>query len=157
MVQVTLEYMIMVPVLIMQIFIFPFAANMIMDTWVDTRQQLSLQETANHLGSSIQQLYYTINRASVSSGSLTLKLDTPPTIEGFGYTITFGNATGSDTKILRITMQINQSSVEASTIVTLGHNADWQNNATYSSASVSIINATTISSDTIYLSLQGGD
>jgi hypothetical protein len=156
MVQVTLEYMIMVPVLIMQIFIFPFAANMIMNTWVDTRQQLSLQETAGHLGSTIQQLYYTINRASVSSGSLTLKLDTPPTIEGFGYTIMFGNASGSDTKVLRITMHLNQSSVEASTIVTLGQNADWLNNATYSSTSISTITATKTPSDTVYLALQGG-
>jgi|WetSurMetagenome_2_1015567.scaffolds.fasta_scaffold71827_1 hypothetical protein len=157
MVQVTLEYMIMVPVLIMQIFIFPFAANMIMNTWVDTRRELSLQETAGHLGSSIQQLYYTINRATVSSGSLTLKLDTPPTIEGYGYTITFGNASGSDTKILRIIMHLNESNVQVSTLVTLGQNAVWQNNANYSSTQVSIINATKIpSSNTIYLALQGG-
>jgi hypothetical protein len=158
MVQVTLEYMIMIPVLIAQIFIFPFAANAIMSTWVDTRQELSLQETAGHLGSSIQQLYYTINHASISSGSLTLKLDIPTTIEGHGYTITFGNATGSDTKILRLTLDLNESTVEASTLVTLGQNAVWQNNAKYSSTSISIINATKINAQpvTVSLALKGG-
>jgi len=149
--------MIMVPVLIMQIFIFPFAATMMMDTWVDSRRELVLQETAGHLGSSIQQLYYTINRASISNGSLTLKLDTPPSIEGYAYTITLHNATNSNAqaRIMNITLNLVGARGATSTLVTFGENAAWQDNALYLSNSTSI-NATKTSSGSILLSLEGG-
>ncbi len=62
--------MIMVPILILQIFLFPIAATAIMNAWSDSRMTIELQEISGHLGSSIQQLYYTMNHASISSGSI---------------------------------------------------------------------------------------
>jgi hypothetical protein len=61
--------MIMIPVLILQIFLFPITASVIMNTWADSSMTLELQETAGHMGSSIQQLYYTMNHASVPNGT----------------------------------------------------------------------------------------
>src|SRR5665647_3879903 len=80
--------MIMIPVLIMQIFLFPIAASVIMDTWGDSTMTIQLQTTAGHMGSSIQQLYYTINHGSMSDGSMKITLDVPPIINGRAYTTT---------------------------------------------------------------------
>ncbi|HJW97500.1 MAG TPA: hypothetical protein VJ529_00095, partial [Candidatus Bathyarchaeia archaeon] len=63
MVHVTIEYMIMVPVLVLQIFLFPLTANWLMTTWVDSRRNLALQDVASHLSSTIQQLYLSLNHA----------------------------------------------------------------------------------------------
>jgi len=147
----------MVPVLIMQIFLFPLTATVIMDTWVDQRRNLELQEIAGHLSSSIQQLYFTINRASISVGSLSSKLDIPTSIDNYHYTVTFRNATNpsGSTRILNITLNLLKNNVVASTIVTLGENADWNDNSVYYSNSISIINATKTPS-VIQLSLVGG-
>lgn len=142
--QVTIEYMIMVPVMIMQIFLFPIAASVIMNTWVDSRMTIELQETAGHLGSSIQQLYYTMNHASIASGSLTFELDTPPLIEGHYYNITLQNATNANTsiKIMNVTLSLAGTNDKTSTLVTLGENADWQNNVIFLSNSTTSIIAT---------------
>jgi hypothetical protein len=146
---ITIEYMIMVPVLILQIFLFPYAAQVIMNTWEDSRIDLQLEEIVGHLGSSVQQMYYTMNREVISIGSLTLKLDTPPSIVEssgeYGYTITLRNATiyadNEHAQIMNITVSLVGAKGEASTLVTLGENADW-NDSSFSSYNVSVINAT---------------
>jgi hypothetical protein len=133
--------MIMIPILIMQIFLFPLTAGWIMTTWVDSRQTLALKETASHLGSSIQQVYSALNHESISVGTVTNRMDVPPFIEGSAYT---GNAslrttfTVNSSKILDITLRLRGASVEASTSVTLGQNIEWRDslfvsNSTYAS------------------------
>lgn len=154
--QVSLEYMIMVPVLILQILIFPFAAQIVMNTWNDSRLTIELQETAGCLGSSIQQVYYTVNHGSIASGSLTVGLSTPPFIEGHYYTITFQNATQSNNavKVMNLTLSLSKTNDKTSTLVTLGENANWQNNAVFLSNSTTSI-LVTVSSGSIRLSLVG--
>ena len=158
--QVTIEYMIMVPILILQIFLFPIAAATIMGAWSNSRMTLELQEVSGHLGSSMQQLYYTMNHASISSGSLTAKLTVPTTItdgnNGYNYMITLSNATNlnSSVKVMNLTLSLIGTSGKASTLVTLGQNAYW-NNSAFKSNNISLINATK-SSGIISLSFQGG-
>jgi hypothetical protein len=151
--------MILVPVLIMQIFLFPFAAAMIMDTWTTQSRGMELQELTGHLGSQLLQLYYSINHASISSGSLTLKLETPTHIDGYPYTITMINATNPNLtdspKILKLTLNLIGADAEASTLITLGENAAWNNNAEYHSNLVGLMNATKIS-DSIWLTFEDG-
>lgn len=159
--QVAIEYMIMVPLLILLIFIFPIAAATIMGTWSNSQMTLELQEISGHLGSSIQQLYYSMNHASISSGSITAKLDVPTVVtngnNGYNYRITLSNATNpnSSVQVMNITLSLIGANGKASTIVTLGQNAIWQNNLAFKSNTVSLISATK-SSGTISLSFQGG-
>jgi hypothetical protein len=129
-VQITIEYMIMIPILIMQIFLFPLTAGWIMNTWVDSRQTLALQETASHLGSSIQQVYSALNHESISAGTVTNRLEVPPFIEGYAYT---GNATlraldpaPNSSQVLDITLRLMGGRIESTTSVTLGQNVEWQ-------------------------------
>jgi len=161
MAQISIEYMIMIPILILQIFLFPIAATAIMNAWTDSRITVQLQEVSGHLGSSIQQLYYTMNHESISSGSLTAKLDVPTVIQDgpndYNYKITLSNATNpnSSVKVMNLTLSLIGANGKASTLVTLGNNADWQNNLTFKSSNTSVISATK-SSGSISLSFQGG-
>lgn len=124
----------MVPLLILQIFLFPLTAIIIMDNWADSRRTLELQETAAHLGSTIQQLYYTVQHVG---GTMKISLDIPQTIEGLAYTVTLRNVTrldgSSQVRIMNITLNCIGADGFASTLVTLGGNTQWQTNTAFNS------------------------
>jgi hypothetical protein len=127
---VTIEYMILIPVLILQMFLFPIVVSGMMDNWVDSRQTLALQEIASHIGSSIQQVYFSLNHTSILDGTLTNQLGIPPFVEGLPYS---GNATLrgildplESNKILDITLTLQGTTVSVFTSVTLGQNVDWR-------------------------------
>jgi hypothetical protein len=160
--QITIEYMIMIPILIMQIFPFPLTAGLIMNGWVDSRRTLALKETASHLASSVQQLYSSLNHATISAGNVTNKLDTPPFIEGYPYQ---GNATLrtsldptlNSSKILDITLRLMGTSIEATGSVTLGQDVLWQNSTFMSNSTYASINAEKQSNGVIRLSFGGSE
>jgi hypothetical protein len=161
MAHVTIEYMIFVPVLILQIIAFPIAAASIMNAWSDSRMALQLQEISSDLGSSMQQLYYTMNHESISSGTITTNLNVPITIQdgnnGYNYLIRLTNATnsGSSVMVLNLTLSLIGAQGTASSIVTLGSNASWPNNSTFTSSEITQISANK-TSNTITLTFQGG-
>jgi hypothetical protein len=150
MAHITIEYMIMIPVLIMQIFLFPIAASVIMNTWGDSTTTIQLQTTAGHMGSSIQQLYYTMNHGSMSDGSMKITLDVPPIINGRAYTTTLSHVTHLDTsyQIMNVTLKIIGTQVQTSTLVTLGQNVNWTQNLAFNSTShdLSLIATKTLNS-----------
>lgn len=154
---ITLEYMIMIPVLILQIFIFPLTASVIMNTWADSSMTIELQETAGHMGSSIQQLYYTMNHASIPNGTMTITLDTPPLIQGHAYKTTLSHATHLDTssQIMNVTLKLIGTKDQTSTLVTLGQNVDWQENLTFNSTAHSLSLIAHKMSNSIWLSFGG--
>jgi hypothetical protein len=153
---VTIEYIIMVPILIMQIFLFPFAASLIMNTWVDSRRTLALQEAAGHLGSSMQQMYFYLNHTTIGAGNVTNKLDIPPFIEGYPYT---GNATlrtvldpALGSKVLEVALRFVGVGISASTMVTLGQNVEWRNSVFMSNSTSACLQAEKYDNGTIRLS-----
>jgi hypothetical protein len=160
--QVAIEYMIMIPVLILQIFLFPIVASAVMGGWTDSRMNLQLQDVAENLGSSIQQLYYSVNHATISNGSFTCKLNIPTYIsdnqKNYNYTITLGNGTNptGSAKIINLTLKIVGTNVATSRLVTLGDNIGWQSNLTTNRFLISTINITKTPSGSIWLSFIGG-
>jgi hypothetical protein len=153
--------MIMIPILIMQIFLFPLTAGWIMTTWVDSRQTLALQETASHLGSSIQQMYSALNHESISAGIITNRLEVPPFIEGYAYT---GNATlraltatPNSSQVLDITLRFMGGRISSATSVTLGQNVAWQNSTFMSNSTYASLIAEKMSNGTIRLSFGGAE
>ena len=157
MAHITIEYMIMIPVLILQIFLFPLTASAIMGTWADSSMTLELQETAGHTGSSIQQLYYTMNHESISNGSIKITLDVPPLIENRAYTTTLKHVTqtGSSYKIMNVTLSLIGTKNIASTIVTLGENVDWTENLSFNSTSHNLSLIANKTSNSIWISFGG--
>lgn len=133
MAHVTVEYMIMVPVLILQIFLFPIVAGAIMDNWNTTQTTLELQESAGHLGSTIQQVYYTITRIGEDC-TMKINLDLAQH-EQYAYTVTLTHAEGVDTaySIMNVSMQVVGGKGFGSSVVTLGSDVDWEDGLSFSS------------------------
>lgn len=158
MTQITIEYMIMIPVMILQIFLFPLVATMMMDNWAESQRTLELQETAGLLGSTIQQISYAINRASVSSGSASMKvnLDIPKTIENHAYTVTLHKVADVDTSysVMNITLHFINVDGYSSTVVTLGRSANWEDNLSFNSNSGGLFLVATKTADLVTLTLE---
>ena len=155
---VTVEYMILIPVLILQIFLFPMLVGAEMGQWTGDRQSLELQQQASYIGSSIEQIYQSLNHTSILSCTLTNNLDCPPTIEGHNY---FGNASlqkvsdsGSGySQVFSITLSLSGTDISTSTSVTLGQNVVWINSTFASNPPTSCIIAQKLPNQTIQLSL----
>jgi hypothetical protein len=154
---ITIEYMIMIPVLIMQIFLFPYAATIIMSTYGDSLTTMELQTAAGHMSSSIQQLYYTMNHGSFSNGYTTINLDVPQLIQGRSYTTTLTHVTSIDTssQLMKVTLKIIGGTAETSSLITLGPNVDWQENLAFNSTAHSLSLAANKTANTIWISFGG--
>lgn len=152
--QVAIEYVILVPILILQIFLFPIAAASIMNVWIDSRRTLALEETASHLGSSIQQLYFSLNRTSITAGEVTNKLEIPPFIEGYPYSGngTLRTASNDSIKILDLSLKYRGLAISTATSVQLGQNVAWRESMFVSNSTDACVIAQKFSNGTIQLS-----
>jgi len=63
---ITIEYVIFIPVLFIQIIVFPFVASMMATTWANNQREVELQNVADQLASTVQQLYLFVNREEIS-------------------------------------------------------------------------------------------
>ena len=157
---ITIEYVIMVPVLILQIFLFPLAASWLMNVWVDSRRTLALQEVASHLGSTMQQMYFSLNHETILTGTVTQKSSVPPFIENYPYT---GNATLrtvldpalNASKVLEITLRLRTVGTTVTTSVILGQNVLWRKSTFVSNSTNACIMAEKFANGTICLSFGG--
>lgn len=155
--QATIEYMILIPVLILQIFLFPILVNAAMGQWTTDRQTLELQEAASSLSSIIEQTYISLNHTSILTCTFTTDLSFQPTIEGYNFT---GSATletvSSDTfgasKVLSVTLNLVGKNVSANTEVTLGQNVNWANTQFTSNPPTTSLIAQKFANQTIQLS-----
>ena len=153
MTHITIEYMIMLPILILQILLFPLTASWLMNIWVDSRRTLALQDAASHLGSTIQQLYFSLNHETISAGTATYSPGLPPFIENRNY---IGNATLStvsgsvnSSKVLKITLKLASTKITVTTLVILGSNVQWRPSVFVSNSTNAIVNAEKLSDGTI--------
>jgi hypothetical protein len=158
MVHITIEYMILIPVLILQMFLFPLTVGWIMNAGVDSRRSLELQEVASHLGSSIQQVYLSLNHTAIQAGTLTNNLDAPLFIEGYAYTGTatlstiLGDEVFGSSKVLSITLKYQGLAISTTTFVTLGQNVELKTSTFASNSSEASLAAEKFLNDTILLS-----
>lgn len=130
-VQVAIEYMILIPMLILQIFIFPLVATTLMSNWTDSRRTIAIQEVASHLASSMQQLYSSLNHEETipDNVNVTYKLDFPQFIEDYSYTGTAKLQNVSDSsgsKVLQLTLSYVGVSISTTTVATFGNNTEWK-------------------------------
>jgi len=160
MAHITIEYIIMVPVLILQIFLFPLTASLLMNVWVDSRRTLALREAASNIGSTIQQVYFSLNHITVPAGPVTQKLGVPPFIENRPYT---GNATLkpvldpalNSSKVLEITLRLVGVGTTVTTSVVLGKNFEWRESTFVSNSTNACLIAEKFANGTICLYFGG--
>jgi hypothetical protein len=156
---VTIEYMIMLPILILQVILFPLTASWLMNIWVDSRRTLALQEAASHLGSTIQQLYFSLNHETISAGTATYSPGLPPFIEDYNYignaTLRAVSASADSSKILSITLTLAKTKITVTTLVTLGSNVLWRSSVFISNSTNAVVSAEKLPDGTIRLYFGG--
>ena len=156
MAHVTIEYMIMIPILIMQIFLFPMTANWLMNIWVDSRRTLALQDAARHLGSTIQQLYFALNHQTISVGIATYSPGLPPFIENLHYV---GNVTFltvldpplNSSKVLELKLTLVETRTSVTTSAVLGPNVLWRESTFVSNSTQAFVSAEKFTNGTVCL------
>ena len=155
--QITIEYMIMIPILILQIFLFPLTAGWIMSTWENSRQNLALKETTSHISSSIQQIYSALTHSSMASTTITINPEVPYFIEGKTYT---GNATltgfsPNSTRMLEVNLYLSETEIGVTKVFPVGVDFLWQNSTFISNDPTHSIIANKLTNGTISISFGG--
>jgi len=158
---VTIEYVIMIPILILQVILFPIAAGLLMNVWVGSRRTIALQEAASNLGSTMQQIYSELNQAAIPVGTSIMQGSSAPAfIEGYSYTGTakLQAASGSalnSSKVLKITLSLETAGISVSTLVIVGKNVQWSQSTFESNSTNAGILAQKFANATICLSFTG--
>jgi len=150
-----MEYVIMVPILILQVLLLPLSTSWIMALWVDSRMHLELQDVANQMSSTIQQLYYSFNNEDVLPGTVMHKPNFPSTIESYLYYATGTlRATGqaNSSKILDLHFALQGKAITANSSATFGPNVLWQQSIFLSNSSASSIKVQKFTNGTFLLS-----
>ena len=155
----SLEYIIMIPLLFTQLLLFPFLVNVLVSSLQNSQRQDSLEYVADYLGSVIRKLYFYVNLEDISPGTITQKSPLPPTIDGRPFTATCWLTIPSNPdsgRILHISLTISELGNTATTDVILGSNVDWRESTFQSDSFDASINAQKFADGTILLFFGGG-
>ena len=125
---VAIEYVILIPLLFTQVIVFPFVASTMTNSWQDSQRNIELQDAADHLASTIQQLYLTINSDEILVGTVTQASTIPVTVGYYPYNATGSLSSPSDpdsTRILTVTLTLDDVGNTVTAAAVLGPNVEW--------------------------------
>jgi hypothetical protein len=139
---VTIEYVILIPLLFSQVIVFPFVASTMTSSWQNSQRNIELQDAANHLASTIQQLYLTINSENILAGEITQTSPVPITVGFYPYdaTCSLSNPPGGSAKILTVTLTLDEVGNTATASAVLGDNVEWTDSTLRSNSADASIN-----------------
>ena len=149
---VSMEYAIMVPILLVQVILIPMAAGWMMDVWVVRRRETALQDVASHVGSTIQQLYFSLNREEVFAGITTQAANVPPFIESIPYVITASDTKVENSTFIDLYLTLMGIGTTATSRVTLGPNVSWEQSTFVSNSTNASIQVEKFSNGTLSFS-----
>jgi len=149
---VSMEYAIMVPILLVQVILIPMAAGWMMDVWVVRRRETALQDVASHVGSTIQQLYFSLNREEVFAGITTQAANVPPFIESIPYVITASGTKVENSTFIDLYLTLMGIGTTATSRVTLGPNVSWEQSTFVSNSTNASIQVEKFSNGTLSFS-----
>lgn len=142
----------MVPILLVQVILIPAAVSWMMDVWVTRRRETALQDIASHMGTTIQQLYFSLNREEISAGVTTQASNLPPFIESVPYVVTASNRTIGDSTLIDLYLALIGTGVSTNARVTLGPNVSWQQSTFVSNSTSACIRVEKFSDNTLNFS-----
>jgi len=148
----SMEYAIMVPILLVQVILIPMATGWMMDAWVVRRREMALQDVANHIGTTIQQLYFSLNREEIAAGITTQAANVPPFIESIPYVITASDRKVEDSTIIDLYLTLMGIGTTATTRATLGPNVLWGQSTFVSNSTSASIEVEKFSNGTLSFS-----
>lgn len=135
-----IEAVLLAPLLILQVLLFPFVANSMSSYWANATREVTLQETASQMGSTIQQLYISLSRAEVSPGIVTQASTFPSEIGSHNYLAT-GSLTNSlkpnSSRILHLNLTLDSGGSTVTVQTPLGPNVLWNKDSVFYSSSPS--------------------
>jgi len=140
MTHVAIEAIIMAPLLILQILVFPIVASTMTSYWADNSRQVALQETANQLAGVIQQLYLSLNKEEVLAGTVTAASTLPKEVSSYSYTATGSLQTSlgsNSSKILILQVKFQKAGNTATASAAFGSNVQWNKTSVFYSDSPS--------------------
>jgi len=154
---VTIEYVILIPLLFTQVIVFPFVASTITSNMQTSQRNIELQDTANHLASTIQQLYLTINREEILEGIVTQESNVPITVGSYPYTATGSLSSSSEnsSKLLEVILTLDDVDNTATAVAVLGPNSQWTDSTFRSTSTDASIEVQKLSNSTLVFSFGG--
>lgn len=126
---IAIEHVILIPLLFIQILVFPLAAGIMASNWADSHRDVALKDFANHLASTIQQLYLSVNRDEILARNITQASILPRTIDSYPYTAvgSLRSASGQNSsRILTLTLTLGVVENTAVASAVLGSNVLWK-------------------------------
>lgn len=154
---VTIEYVILIPLLFTQVIVFPFVASTITSNMQTSQRNIELQDTADHLASTIQQLYLTINREEILEGIVTQESNVPITVGSYPYTATglLSSSSENSSKLLEVILTLDDVDNTATAVAVLGPNAQWTDSTFRSTSNDASIEVHKLSNSTLVFSFGG--
>ena len=131
----SLEYAIVLPILIVQVILIPVFAGWMIDGWVTKRREISLQDIASHMAATIQQLYFSLDSEDVTAGITTQAANVPPHIEFIPYTILAADSKFENTTTIHLNLTLVGTGVKSIDQIVLGPNAFWEEGSVFMSNS----------------------
>jgi hypothetical protein len=125
---VTIEYVILIPLLFTQVIVFPLVASTMTASWQNSQRDIELQDAADHLASTIQQLYLTLNRDEVLECTVTQASPVPVTVASYPYnaTCSLSNPPDGSAEVLTVTLTLDEVDNTANASAVLGTNVEWE-------------------------------
>jgi hypothetical protein len=148
----------MIPLLFTQVILFPFVAHTMTTNWQNSQREVELQTVADHMASTIQQLYLTIDSQSVLTGYVNQSSTFPITVATYPYTATasLSNPPNPDaTKFLTVTLTLDEVANTVSADAVLGPYVQWSESIFRSTSSDASINVQKLSNGTLIFSFGG--
>ncbi len=127
MVSVTIEYVILIPLLFTTVIVFPMVADRVTSENQESQLTIELQSVANHMVSTIQQLYLTINGEEILTGTVTQASPVPVTVGSYPYTVEgslYDPGDGS-AKFFHTLLTLDDIGITVSASAVLGTNVVW--------------------------------
>ncbi len=149
---VSMEYAIMVPILLVQVILIPMATGWMMDAWVVRRRETALQDVASHVGTTIQQLYFSLNRDEIAPGNTTQTANVPELIENIPYVITASDRKVENSTIIDLYLALMGIGTTTTSRVTLGPKVVWQQSTFLSNSTCASIKVEKFSNGTLSFS-----
>jgi len=148
---ITVEYVILIPLLFTQIIVFPLVASTMTNNWQESQRDVALQEVADHLASTIQQLYLTVNRPEILSGDVTQVSMLPVTVASYPYNVTASLSNPPNpgvVKILTVSLTLDEFGTTVTAAAVLGPNVEWTDSTLRSNSVDASINVNKFSNST---------
>lgn len=137
---VAIEVVLLAPLLLIQILLFPFVANALSANWANATRDVALKETASQMADTIQQLYLSLNRPEISAGITILTPTFPSEISKYPYYVKGlleSTSQPSFGKILVLNLTLQELGNTITVQTPLGSNVSWNAASIFDSSSPS--------------------